>query len=151
MQRVQGPEETQKAGAALGATLKAGDIVCLYGDLGAGKTTFVKGIAAAFGLAARDVISASFTVIAQYPTAPPLYHIDLYRISSEDDLESTGFYDVLNSGGICVIEWAERIGLMGDDAIMVNLDIVSVAERDITIRRGFQAQAKTDTRLPALE
>lgn len=128
-----GPEDTVKAGAALGATLRPGDIVCLYGELGAGKTTFVKGIASALGMDPRDVISASYTVIAEYPTTPPLYHIDLYRIHGEQDLESTGIYDVLRSGGIAVIEWAERIEL--DGAINVRLNFVSENEREILIER----------------
>lgn len=129
--RARGPEETERAGAELGARLSPGSTVCLYGDLGAGKTTFVKGIASAFGMDPIKIISASFTVIAEYPTTPPLYHIDLYRITSEEDLESTGIYDVLNSGGINVIEWAERIQL--DDAISVRIEFAPDDEREITI------------------
>ncbi len=132
--RARGPEETQAAGAALGASLRPGDIVCLYGELGAGKTTFVKGIASSLGMDPRDVISASFTVIAEYPTTPPLYHVDLYRISGEDDIESTGIYDVLSSGGIAVIEWAERISL--DGAIRVRIEFAGGDEREIEIERG---------------
>lgn len=132
--RARGPEETLRAGSELGARLKPGSIVCLYGELGAGKTTFVKGIASALGMDPQKVISASFTVIAEYPTSPALYHIDLYRIAGEEDLESTGIYDVLDSGGICVIEWAERIELEG--AISVRIGFAGDDEREIVIEES---------------
>ena len=76
-------EETERLGHSLGALLKKKGVaatVCLYGDLGAGKTTFVKGFALAFGIPAREVGSASFVIVAEYETAPPFYHIDLYRL-----------------------------------------------------------------------
>lgn len=104
------PFETEEIGRRLGRLLKAGDIVCLFGDLGAGKTTMVKGIASSFGISSRDVTSASFTVIAGYPVTPPFYHIDLYRIESPDDLESTGIWDIIGGESVSVIEWAERLG-----------------------------------------
>ncbi|MHB8882663.1 MAG: tRNA (adenosine(37)-N6)-threonylcarbamoyltransferase complex ATPase subunit type 1 TsaE [Thermodesulfovibrionales bacterium] len=104
------PCETEEIGRRLGRLLKAGDIVCLFGDLGTGKTTMVKGIASSFGLSSRDVTSASFTVIAGYPGNPPFYHIDLYRIESSDDLESTGIWDIIGGESVSVIEWAERLG-----------------------------------------
>lgn len=104
------PSETEEIGQRLGKVLKAGDVVCLYGDLGAGKTTLVKGIASSFGICSRDVTSASFTVIAEYPVDPPFYHIDLYRIGSLDDLESTGLLDIIGGDGVSVIEWSENLG-----------------------------------------
>ena len=72
--------ETLHFGQRLGKKLKPGDIVCLYGELGAGKTTVTKGIASAFGIKERDITSASFTIIAEYDNDIPFYHIDLYRI-----------------------------------------------------------------------
>jgi tRNA threonylcarbamoyladenosine biosynthesis protein TsaE len=104
------PSDTEEIGKRLGKALKAGDVVCLYGDLGAGKTTMVKGIASSFGICSRDVTSASFTVIAEYPVNPPFYHIDLYRINSRDDLESTGIWDIIGGEGVSVIEWSEKLG-----------------------------------------
>lgn len=104
------PSDTEEIGQRLGKVLKAGDVVCLYGDLGSGKTTMVKGMASYFGISSRDVTSASFTVIAEYPVNPPFYHIDLYRIKSRDDLESTGIWDIVGGDGVSVIEWSEKLG-----------------------------------------
>ncbi len=104
------PEETDEIGYKLGRMLKPGEVVGLYGDLGTGKTTMVKGIARAFGIAERDITSASFTIIAEYPVSPPFHHIDLYRIAQGDDLEGTGIWDCMGEDSISVIEWAERLG-----------------------------------------
>src|SRR5512147_573532 len=93
-------EETERIGFELGRFLKArGETrtVLLYGDLGAGKTTLVKGIALAFGLPKRDVGSASFVIIAEYETSPPLYHIDLYRVEQGAELEELGIWDYMYS------------------------------------------------------
>ncbi len=104
------PEDTEAIGFRLGKMLKAGAVVGLYGDLGSGKTTMVRGIAAARGIDRRDVTSASFTIIAEYPVDPPFFHIDLYRIESGQDLDVTGLWECLGRGAISVIEWAERLG-----------------------------------------
>lgn len=104
------PEETEAVGFRLGKLLHAGAVVGLYGDLGTGKTTMVKGIASAFGIDKRDVTSASFTIIAEYPGRYPFFHIDLYRIEKEEDLDATGIWDCLGREGISVIEWAEHLG-----------------------------------------
>jgi len=99
--------ETREIGHSLGEHLKRGDVVCLYGELGAGKTTMVKGIASAFGINERDITSASFTIIAEYNLNVPFYHIDLYRLS-RDEVPELGLQDYLGADGISVIEWAER-------------------------------------------
>lgn len=104
------PEGTEQLGQRIGRCLVPGDIVCLYGDLGTGKTTLVRGIASAFGIPSRDITSASFTVIAEYPVDPLFYHIDLYRVTNSDDLDSTGIWDLLGGNAISVIEWAEHLG-----------------------------------------
>ncbi|MEJ2684480.1 MAG: tRNA (adenosine(37)-N6)-threonylcarbamoyltransferase complex ATPase subunit type 1 TsaE [Candidatus Sulfobium sp.] len=103
-------EETEEIGYRLGRKLKAGDVVGLYGDLGAGKTTMVKGIARAFGIERRDVTSASFTIIAEYRCTPPFFHIDLYRVGEGEDLDNTGIWECIGGGSVSVIEWAERLG-----------------------------------------
>lgn len=107
--RTQTPSATYNLGLKLGNTLKAGDTVCLYGDLGAGKTVLAKGIAKAFGLESRDVASASYTIVAEYETTPPLYHIDLYRLEGGADLEALGLYEYLEGEGVAVIEWADKL------------------------------------------
>jgi tRNA threonylcarbamoyladenosine biosynthesis protein TsaE len=132
--RTKSPAETWQAGYDLGRTLQPGQVVALYGELGAGKTVFVKGIAAAFGIPSEDVTSASFTIIAEYDSTPPLYHIDLYRIASPEDLESTGVHEYLGGRGVAVIEWAERIELQ--HAISVRIEHQSENERIISILRS---------------
>jgi tRNA threonylcarbamoyladenosine biosynthesis protein TsaE len=126
--------ETKKIGRELGERLKAGDIVCLYGELGAGKTVMVKGIASALGINERDVTSASFTIIAEYDTDVPFYHIDLYRIRP-GETEEIGLQEYLASDGIAVIEWAERAeGQIPDSKIMITLDYSGENSREIEIK-----------------
>lgn len=99
-------DETRAIGAALGESLKEGDIVALTGSLGAGKTVFAKGIAQGLGIT-EEVASPTFTLQKTYEGAFTLHHFDLYRIEEEEELYHIGFYDTLGTG-ICVIEWAER-------------------------------------------
>ncbi len=126
--------ETKKIGRDLGEKLKAGDIVCLYGELGAGKTVMVKGIASALGINERDVTSASYTIIAEYDADVPFYHIDLYRIRP-GETEEIGLHEYLASDGIAVIEWAERAeGEMPENRIMITLDYSGESSRNIEIK-----------------
>lgn len=128
------PDDTEDIGFRLGKILRAGDAVGLYGDLGTGKTTMVKGIAKAFGINRRDVTSASFTIIAEYPGEPPFYHIDLYRIGAGNDLESTGIWDCIGRDSVSVIEWAEKLGDVAiKDFIRVIIDDAGNDRREITI------------------
>lgn len=105
-----GPEDTEEIGFRLGKMLRPGDVVAFYGDLGTGKTTMIKGLARAFGIEGRDVTSASFTIIAEYQSKPPFFHIDLYRIEQEADVDATGIWDCLGGDSVAVIEWAEKLG-----------------------------------------
>jgi len=100
-------DETKEIGIRLGRRLKAGDVVCLYGELGAGKTTMIKGIATALGIDERDIASASFTIIMEHDAETPLYHVDLYRIRKRD-LSEIGLHEYINKDGVTVIEWAEN-------------------------------------------
>ena len=128
--------ETELIGARLGAFLKseaAAKTVLLYGDLGAGKTTLIKGIASAFGICKRDVCSASFIMVAGYESVPPFYHIDLYRLERPDDVEAAGIWEYIETGGIAVIEWAERLEDAPDNAIKVYLTQISDREREIIV------------------
>lgn len=101
-------EETIALGERLGSSLRAGDVLVLTGDVGAGKTQLTKGIAAGLGVKA-DVTSPTFTIEMVYEGADlPLYHFDLYRLDSADELEDTGIFDVLGSDGVCAIEWGEQ-------------------------------------------
>ena len=102
------PAETFAHGRALAATLRAGDVLALDGDLGAGKTHFVKGIAAGLGCEG-DVTSPTFTLVHEYTGGRlPLFHFDFYRLDSEDETLRIGLDDYLGGGGVLVIEWAGK-------------------------------------------
>lgn len=101
-------DETKKIAAAFAKELKAGDVVCLIGDLGAGKTAFVDGLVNALGF--TDYVSSpTFTLINEYTTDPPVYHFDVYRIENAAELYDIGLDEYLFGDGICVIEWADKI------------------------------------------
>lgn len=128
------PDDTERIGVKLGRLLNAGDVVGLYGELGAGKTTLVKGIASAIGVKERDITSASFTIIAEYDTKPPFYHIDLYRLEEVKDLEEIGLRDYIGGDGISVIEWAERAeDELPEKIIRVELKTIDKDTREIII------------------
>lgn len=127
------PEETKIIGFRLGKLLRSEGVVCLYGELGAGKTTFVKGIAQALDIPERDVASASFTIVTEHDNDIPLYHIDLYRIEKDADIDGAGIWDYIYSEGITVIEWAERLGQVPEDFIRVKFAIIDENTRDIAI------------------
>lgn len=128
------PAETETVGIKLGRLLKAGMLVKLYGELGTGKTTMVKGIARAFGIDRDDVISPSFTIITEYNSSPRFYHLDLYRISGSRDLENTGLWDCIEENAITVIEWPEHAeDELPKDAVSVRLSYKGLDEREIVI------------------
>ncbi len=130
------PEETEHMGFRLGTFLESSariKTVMLYGDLGAGKTTLIKGIASAFGIAKRDVGSASFVMVAEYETSPPFYHIDLYRLERPEAVDEAGIWEYIDAGGVAVIEWAERLAEVPDNAIEVRITYLSDQEREIII------------------
>ena len=120
-------EETIALGERLGRLLRAGDVLVLTGDLGAGKTQLTKGIAAGMGIT-DDVTSPTFNILMVYGDAGdmPLYHFDLYRLDDPDQLEDIGFYDALEGDGPCVIEWGEQfsdqIGPERLDVYLTRLD-----------------------------
>lgn len=129
------PGETEEIGLKIGDILKAqrGATVCLYGDLGAGKTTLIRGIASALGISERDIGSASFVIVAEYETLPPFYHIDLYRVEREEDVDNLGIWEYIGSGGIAVVEWAERLSELPEGAIKVKINYVDENSREIII------------------
>ena len=102
------PEETEQIAAELAATLAAGAVIALYGDLGAGKTCFIRGLAHGLGVT-RNVHSPTFTLINEYPGRLALFHMDLYRIRNADEALDFGLDDYIFGPGVCAIEWAERI------------------------------------------
>jgi len=102
------PEETRALGAALGRVLREGDFVGLVGELGAGKTAFIRGVAEGAGVPAGEVSSPSFAIVQPYRGRLLLHHADLYRLADEDELYATGFYDLLAQGAT-LVEWLDRI------------------------------------------
>lgn len=130
------PEATRGHAQALAANLQPGDVVALAGPLGAGKTQFVKGLAAGLGVAdPRGVNSPTFTLIQEYHGRITLYHLDAYRLASARELDALGFDELLDAGGIVVVEWADRVTpLMPDQTIWINLTPTGERTRSLTIR-----------------
>ena len=128
------PDETIAFGRKLAATLNSGAIVALAGDLGAGKTQLVKGIASGLGVA-QEVTSPTFTLIHEYPGGKfPLYHIDLYRLDSPDEVLKIGLDEYLDSRGVTVIEWADKFaGLIPAEARWVRLRALEGDMREIEV------------------
>lgn len=122
--------ETIKAGKGIAKYLSAGDILCLKGELGSGKTVFVKGIASGLGIEARDVISPSFVLIRCHSAKLPLFHFDLYRLSDPKDILNLGYEDYLFDGGVSAIEWPERLGcLMPKEFLKIELSLRTTTHR----------------------
>jgi tRNA threonylcarbamoyladenosine biosynthesis protein TsaE len=103
------PEETESIAAVIGSMLSSGDVIVLTGDLGAGKTTFVRGLARGLGVTI-GVKSPSFAIHLRYPGRIPLHHLDLYRLKDARDLAELGLEDVLEQEGVTAVEWGERLG-----------------------------------------
>lgn len=101
------PEETERIGETLGKTLRPGSVVAYRGGLGMGKTAFTRGLARGLGCAGR-VTSPTFTIVNEYEGDIPLFHFDLYRLGSSDELFDIGWEDYLARGGVCAVEWSER-------------------------------------------
>lgn len=101
-------EETQKIASDFARTLKSGDVICMYGDLGAGKTAFVQGMAKGLNIT-EPITSPTFTIVNEYSGSLPLYHFDVYRIADSDEMYEIGYEEYVYGDGISVIEWAELI------------------------------------------
>lgn len=131
------PADTVEAGRHLAEKLKPGDVVALTGELGMGKTQFIRGIAEGLGIT-DTVSSPTFALVHEYRGRVPLYHFDMYRVNAWDDLYSTGFFDYLEAGGICAVEWSENIWeALPEDAVVVQISRGDDENtRRITIRKG---------------
>ena len=126
-------EETEALGERLAKCLRAGAVVALYGDLGAGKTAFVRGMARGLGIR-ESVTSPTFTIVNEYPGDPALFHFDMYRLKSAEELYGIGWEDYLDRNGICVTEWSERIEeALPENAVRVTIQRLSDTERSIRI------------------
>jgi len=139
-------EQTEEVGRVLGTMLEAGDLVCLFGDLGAGKTHFSYGVARGLQVQDQYITSPTFTFVNEYQGRIPLYHIDLYRLKDPSELGSIGFEEYIDSDGATVIEWAERAEEeLPDEKLNVYISDVSENSREL----GFFAEGERYERLLA--
>ena len=114
-------EETERFGESLAQELRAGDVLAFTGSLGMGKTAFTRGLARGLGCRGR-VTSPTFTIVNEYEGKTPLFHFDMYRLGSSDELFDIGWDDYLARGGVCAVEWSERVSdALPEDTIFVDI------------------------------
>ena len=124
--------ETEEIAQRLAKTLKGTEIIAMFGGLGAGKTAFTRGLARGLGIE-DGVSSPTFALVHEYEGKFPVYHFDMYRINTFDDLYTTGFFDYMDNG-VMVIEWSENIeNALPDNCIRVYIKVISENEREIEI------------------
>ena len=130
------PAETEALGFALGQVLKPGTVIAYCGDLGAGKTAFTRGLAR--GMGCTDLVtSPTYTIVNEYLSGRmPLFHFDMYRLRSSDDLFDIGWEDYLDRGGVCAVEWSENVADAMEDAVSVKIEKTGEDSRRITIEGG---------------
>ena len=134
------PIETEKVGEALGKVLRPGSILAYEGDLGAGKTAFTRGLARGLG-ATEMVTSPTYTIVNEYLSGRmPLFHFDMYRLASSDDLWDIGWEDYLERGGVCAVEWSENVADAMEGAIIVCIQKTGEETRKITITGGVDLE-----------
>ena len=127
-------QETRELGKRMSQKVTPGTVISLRGSLGAGKTVFAKGFALGLGIT-EAIVSPTFTLVQEYDGRLKLYHLDLYRLSGEDEFESMGGEDFLYSDGVALIEWSEKIeDMLPDDTIFINITINEDLTRSIEIR-----------------
>ena len=130
------PAETEAVGAALSKVLSPGAVIAYRGDLGAGKTAFTRGLARGLGYA-EPVTSPTYTIVNEYLGGRlPLFHFDMYRLRSSDDLWDIGWEDYLDRGGVCAVEWSENAADAMEGAIRVRIEKIGDESRRITIEGG---------------
>ncbi len=137
------PEQTEALGKKLAELLRPGDVIAYYGDLGAGKTAFTRGIAAGLGIQ-ESVTSPTYTIVNEYLSGRmPLFHFDMYRLSSSDELFDIGWEDYLARGGVCAVEWSENVedALTGAISVTIEKDPNQPDWRRITIEGGARFEA----------
>ena len=130
------PAETERLGAALAEKLGPGTVIAYRGDLGAGKTAFTRGLARGLGYA-EPVTSPTYTIVNEYLGGRlPLFHFDMYRLRSAEDLWDIGWEDYLDRGGVCAVEWSENVAEALEGAITVSIEKLDDTTRRITIEGG---------------
>ncbi len=130
------PAETEAVGEALAKTLRPGTVLAFRGDLGAGKTAFTRGLGRGLGCTER-VTSPTYTIVNEYTSGRlPLFHFDMYRLRSSEDLFDIGWEDYLERGGVCAVEWSENVADALDGAIWITIEKTGENSRRITIEGG---------------
>ena len=131
-----GPEETEALGEALAQQLHGGEVLAFTGDLGAGKTAFTRGLARGLGIT-DPVTSPTYTIVNEYLRGRlPLFHFDMYRLGSSDELFDIGWEDYLARGGVCAVEWSENVADAMEDAITIEIRRLGDQDREIIIEGG---------------
>ena len=130
------PAETEAEGETLAKTLRPGTVLAFRGDLGAGKTAFTRGLGRGLGCTER-VTSPTYTIVNEYTSGRlPLFHFDMYRLRSSEDLFDIGWEDYLERGGVCAVEWSENVADALDGAIWITIEKTGDDSRKITIEGG---------------
>ena len=130
------PAETEAIGAALGKIIEPGTVIAYRGDLGAGKTAFTRGLARGLGCT-EIVTSPTYTIVNEYLGGRiPLFHFDMYRLRSSDDLFDIGWEDYLDQGGVCAVEWSENVDDAMEDAVCITIEKLGEDSRRITMEGG---------------
>ena len=133
--RTRSPAETQTIGKKIGKQLRQGDLVALIGDLGTGKTCLTQGIARGVGVDPNQIVnSPSYTLINEYAGKIPIYHVDLYRLQNHDELLDLGLDEYMEGNGICIIEWAEKLGSLKISHTKIQITWLSEMTRQIEIQ-----------------
>jgi tRNA threonylcarbamoyladenosine biosynthesis protein TsaE len=128
------PADTLAIARALGGVLRPGDVVALTGDLGAGKTLFCKGVGEALGIPRDRIVSPTFTIVTEHSGPIPLTHVDVYRLDAVREAEEIGIPELLQGGGVCLVEWGEKIAeLLPTDCIQVTFSISGDDRREIAV------------------
>lgn len=128
-------EETEEIGKKVSSYLHSGDVICLIGELGTGKTCFSRGLISGLGAANKYIVSPTFTIINEYQGKFPVYHFDLYRLDSEYELEMLGFKEYFYGRGVTVIEWADKLKrFLPDDRFEVRFSHISETARRIVFK-----------------
>ncbi len=127
------PRETEELAQKLAASLRPGTVIAYKGDLGAGKTAFTRGLARGLGIS-DPVTSPTYTIVNEYLSGKmPLFHFDMYRLSSSDDLFDIGWEDYLERGGVCAVEWSENVADAMENAIFITIEKTGEESRRITV------------------
>ena len=133
--RTRTPAETQTIVEEIGKQLRQGDLVALIGDLGTGKTCLTQGIARGVGVYPNQTVnSPSYTLINEYAGKIPIYHVDLYRLQNHDELLDLGLDEYMEGNGICIIEWAEKLGSLKISHTKIQITWLSEMTREIEIQ-----------------